>query len=97
LRQRRALDVGLLAWLRRQVRQALGQGKAGLLAPQAQQPRQALARGQGLLLRLWVGGTFPGWLYFTDSLAGALIWPLIHALLLAPQRRPVDRDETRPL
>jgi rod shape-determining protein MreD len=60
-------------------------------------PLLLVAQLASLLLRLWVGGTFPGWLYFTDSLAGALIWPLIHALLLAPQRRPVDRDETRPL
>jgi rod shape-determining protein MreD len=60
-------------------------------------PLLLVAQLASLLLRLWVGGTFPGWLYFTDSLVGALIWPLIHALLLAPQRRPVDRDETRPL
>jgi rod shape-determining protein MreD len=60
-------------------------------------PLLLVAQLASLLLRLWVGGTFPGWLYFTDSLAGALIWPLIHALLLAPQRRPVDRDDTRPL
>jgi rod shape-determining protein MreD len=28
---------------------------------------------------------------------GALIWPFVSGLLLAPQRRPIDRDETRPL
>jgi rod shape-determining protein MreD len=50
-----------------------------------------------LLLRLWVGSAFPGWSYFLESLIGALIWPLVGWLLLAPQRRPVDRDETRPL
>lgn len=50
-----------------------------------------------LLLRLWVGAAFPGWTYFVDSLVGALLWPVVTWLLLAPQRRPVDRDETRPL
>jgi rod shape-determining protein MreD len=50
-----------------------------------------------LLLRLWVGSAFPGWPYFLESLVGALLWPVATWLLLAPQRRPVDRDETRPL
>jgi rod shape-determining protein MreD len=60
-------------------------------------PLLVLAQLASLLLRLWVGGSFPGWVFFADSLVGALIWPLIHWILLAPQRRPVDRDETRPL
>lgn len=50
-----------------------------------------------LVIRLWVGGTFPGWTYFVESLVGAALWPLVTWLLLAPQRRPLDRDETRPL
>jgi len=50
-----------------------------------------------LLLRLWVGGAFPGWLHFLDAVVGALAWPFVTALLLAPQRRPTDRDDTRPL
>jgi rod shape-determining protein MreD len=60
-------------------------------------PLLAVAQLASLLIRLWVGGAFPGWLYFADSLLGALIWPLIHWILLSPQRRPVERDETRPL
>ncbi len=60
-------------------------------------PLLALAQLASLLIRLWVGGTFPGWWYFADSVVGALIWPVVHWLLLAPQRRPVDRDETRPI
>lgn len=60
-------------------------------------PLLLVAQLASLLIRLWVGGSFPGWLYFGDSLLGALIWPLIHWMLLAPQRRPVDRDEPRPL
>ncbi len=60
-------------------------------------PLLLLAQAVLLLLRLWVGGVFPGWWHFLDSVVAALLWPLASALLLAPQRRPVDRDETRPL
>lgn len=48
-------------------------------------------------VRLAVGGAFPGPLIFVESLVTALLWPAASWLLLAPQRRPVDRDETRPL
>jgi rod shape-determining protein MreD len=60
-------------------------------------PLLLVAQAVLLLLRLWVGGAFPGWLHFLDSAVGALLWPFVTALLLAPQRRPIDRDETRPL
>jgi rod shape-determining protein MreD len=60
-------------------------------------PLLLLAQAVLLLLRLWVGGVFPGWWHFLDSVVAALLWPLATALLLAPQRRPVVRDETRPL
>jgi rod shape-determining protein MreD len=60
-------------------------------------PLLLLAQVVLLLLRLWVGGAFPGWVHFLDSVVGALIWPFASGLLLAPQRRPIDRDETRPL
>lgn len=60
-------------------------------------PLLLLAQLALLLVRLWVGGAFPGWLYFGDSVIGALLWPVVTWLLLAPQRRPTDRDETRPL
>jgi len=50
-----------------------------------------------LLVRMIVGGRFPGWLYFAESLTTAVLWPFISAILLAPQRRAVDRDETRPI
>ena len=50
-----------------------------------------------LVIRLWVGGAFPGWAYFVESLLGAALWPVVTWLLLAPQRRPIERDETRPL
>lgn len=50
-----------------------------------------------LLIRLMAGGSFPGWLYFSESLASVALWPLATWLLLAPQRRAVNRDDNRPL
>jgi len=50
-----------------------------------------------MTVRLWVGGSFPGWDYFLGSLIGAALWPLVTWILLAPQRRPTERDDTRPL
>jgi len=60
-------------------------------------PLLLLAQAASALVRLWVGGAYPGWLYFGESLVGALLWPVVTVVLLAPQRRPVERDETRPL
>lgn len=60
-------------------------------------PLLLVAQAVIMLLRLWVGGLFPGWWHFLDAVVGGLLWPLAHWLLLAPQRRPIDRDETRPL
>jgi rod shape-determining protein MreD len=56
-----------------------------------------LAQFVSMAVRLWVGGGFPVWTYFLSSVIGAAIWPLINWILLAPQRRPQERDETRPL
>lgn len=50
-----------------------------------------------LFVRIMAGAAFPGWPVFLGPLFGALLWPVITALLLMPQRRPVDIDETRPL
>lgn len=50
-----------------------------------------------LIVRLMVGGRFPGWLYFTESAVAALLWPLVAWILLAPQRRAINRDDTRPI
>ena len=60
-------------------------------------PLLLVAQLAALTIRIWVGGEWPGWVYFAQSLVGAALWPLAAWLLLAPQRRPVDRDETRPL
>lgn len=50
-----------------------------------------------LVVRMMVSGTFPGWLYFMESVFAAALWPVVTLLLLAPQRRAIDRDETRPI
>jgi rod shape-determining protein MreD len=58
-----------------------------------------LAASQVLMLavRLAAGGTYPGPWYFVGSVVAALLWPLATLLLLAPQRRPAEVDETRPI
>jgi rod shape-determining protein MreD len=60
-------------------------------------PLLLIAQVASLLIRLWVGGRFPGWSFFIESIVGAALWPVIAWLLLAPQRQPIERDETRPL
>lgn len=50
-----------------------------------------------LLARLVAGGMFPGWWWLAAPLGEALLWPLAVWGLLAPQRRPPDPDENRPL
>jgi rod shape-determining protein MreD len=60
-------------------------------------PKLLLAQELQLLVRFLVSGKFPGWFYFVESFVSALLWPLITMLLLAPQRRAVDKDHTRPI
>ena len=56
------------------------------------------AQALAMVVKVFFGGQFPGWiaLFVAPSLA-ALVWPLLAWLLLAPQRRPVDVDQNRPL
>ena len=60
-------------------------------------PLFALAHAIELLLRLLSGGIFPGWWCLMAPLLEALLWPAASWVLLAPQRRPPDKDENRPL
>lgn len=60
-------------------------------------PLLLLAQCIQLLVRLAVGGGFPGWSYFAESVVAACLWPVATAILLAPQRRAVNRDDTRPI
>jgi rod shape-determining protein MreD len=48
-------------------------------------------------VRLAVGGMLPHWSLWLAPLAQAALWPLAHLVLLAPQRRPPDPDQNRPL
>ena len=50
-----------------------------------------------LLMRLLLRGNFPGWGFITPGLWCALLWPVVSAVLLLPQRQPPDQDENRPL
>jgi rod shape-determining protein MreD len=50
-----------------------------------------------LVVRMLVSGKFPGWSYFLESIVAAALWPVVSAILLAPQRRAIDRDDTRPI
>ncbi len=52
-----------------------------------------------MVVRLLVSSNahFPGWLYFSESVVTTLLWPVVTWLLLAPQRRAIDKDDTRPI
>ena len=55
------------------------------------------AQAVSMLVRVIVGGMFPGWQLLLAPVFEALLWPVATWLLLAPQRRAPDRDENRPL
>jgi len=57
----------------------------------------ALAQGVALLVRLAAGADFPGSTLIVAPLLGAALWPVLSFVLLAPQRRPIEVDETRPI
>jgi len=50
-----------------------------------------------LAVRMLAGGTFPGVSFFVGGVIAAALWPLATFVLLAPQRRPHEVDETRPI
>jgi rod shape-determining protein MreD len=60
-------------------------------------PLFVLAHAISLLVRLIAGAAFPGWSLGLAPLLEALLWPLATWILLAPQRRPPDPDQNRPL
>ena len=60
-------------------------------------PLLLLAQGVQLMVHLVVGGAFPGWAYFCESLVSVLLWPVVSWMLLVPQRRAIDKDENRPI
>jgi rod shape-determining protein MreD len=60
-------------------------------------PLLLLMQTAQLVIRMMVSGHFPGWLYFSESLTAAVLWPVVTSILLAPQRRAINRDDTRPI
>jgi rod shape-determining protein MreD len=50
-----------------------------------------------LAIRLFAGGSFPGWSLVLAPMLESLLWPVATVILLAPQRRALDPDKTRPL
>ena len=50
-----------------------------------------------LLVRLVAGATYPGLSFFAGSLIAAALWPVATYILLAPQRRALNVDETTPI
>ncbi|QJD99382.1 rod shape-determining protein MreD [Massilia forsythiae] len=50
-----------------------------------------------IVVRFFVTGRFPSWLHFLESVIAVALWPVITWMLLAPQRRAVDKDHTRPI
>ena len=60
-------------------------------------PLLAAARAIEVLPRLLAGDGGPGLSAALAPLIEAALWPLVSLLLLAPQRRAHDPDETRPL
>ena len=55
------------------------------------------AHAVSLVVRMIVGGMFPGWQVLLAPVFEALLWPIVTWLLLAPQRRAPDPDQNRPL
>lgn len=60
-------------------------------------PLFVAAHAVSLIVRLLAGGMFPGWELMLAPFFEALLWPVATWLLLAPQRRPPDPDQNRPL
>ncbi|RCX10983.1 rod shape-determining protein MreD [Extensimonas vulgaris] len=60
-------------------------------------PLLLLAHAIELALGLAGGGAFPGVAVVVAPLLETLLWPLASWVLLAPQRRPPESDENRPL
>ena len=60
-------------------------------------PLLAAAHAIEMTIRLAADGSFPGWMRALAPVIEAALWPVMNVLLLAPQRRAPDQDDTRPL
>lgn len=50
-----------------------------------------------MFVQFLINDRFASWLYLLDSFVAAALWPLLTIVLLAPQRRAIDKDLDRPL
>lgn len=60
-------------------------------------PLFVAAHAVSLLVRMLAGASFPGWWLLVAPVLESMMWPVANFVLLAPQRRPPDRDKNRPL
>lgn len=60
-------------------------------------PLFAAAHAITIALRLIGGAALPGWEVLLAPVLEAALWPIVSALLLAPQRRAPNPDANRPL
>lgn len=60
-------------------------------------PLLFVAHAVPVVIRLLMGAPLPGWQLWLAPGIEALLWPMATSALLAPQRRAVDVDETRPI
>ena len=60
-------------------------------------PLFVAAHAVSFVVRMVAGGMLPGWELLLAPLFESLLWPVVTWLLLAPQRRPPDPDQNRPL
>jgi rod shape-determining protein MreD len=60
-------------------------------------PLLLLAQLVPFFIRLLTGAAFPGWSYLIVGVVEAILWPLASLVLLVPQKRPSDPDDTRPI
>ena len=60
-------------------------------------PLFGAAHAVSFIVRMIAGGMLPGWELLLAPVFESLLWPVATWLLLAPQRRPPDPDQNRPL
>jgi rod shape-determining protein MreD len=60
-------------------------------------PLLLLAKLIQMFVQFLINDRFSSWLYLLDSVAAAALWPLLTIVLLAPQRRAIEKDLDRPL
>ncbi len=60
-------------------------------------PMLLLAQTAVIIVRVFNGAPWPSAWFLLESISATLLWPVATWVLLAPQRRPLDKDATRPL